>query len=100
MLQLKPPKREIHIPELSHISSKGQIVIPKNYRNRLKLGKGDAFAIYNPDENTLVLKKIKAPEIEEDITVLKEIDEAWGRIARGEYRKAKVDDFLKELDQW
>ncbi|MFQ6136355.1 MAG: AbrB/MazE/SpoVT family DNA-binding domain-containing protein [Candidatus Hydrothermarchaeales archaeon] len=88
------------IPEITHMSSKGQIVIPKNIRDSLAVGIGDSFAIFRTSENTLILKPIKTPSIEEDLKILKEINKAWKRIERGEYRKAKVDDFLEELKEW
>jgi antitoxin PrlF len=87
-------------PEIIHMSSKGQIVIPKNIRDTLKVGAGDPFAIFKTPEDALILKPIKPPGIEEDLRVLKEINKAWKRIERGEYRKAKVDDFLEELKEW
>lgn len=88
------------VPEITHMSSKGQIVIPKKIRKTMAVGKGDPFAIFKTSENTLILKPIKTPSIEEDLAALKEINKAWKRIERGEYRKAKVDDFLEELKEW
>ncbi|MFQ6136071.1 MAG: AbrB/MazE/SpoVT family DNA-binding domain-containing protein [Candidatus Hydrothermarchaeales archaeon] len=87
-------------PEIAHMSSKGQIVIPKKIRDTLAVGAGDPFAIFRTPENTLILKPIKTPSIEEDLKALKEINKAWERVERGEYRKAKVDGFLKELEEW
>lgn len=88
------------VPEITHISSKGQVVIPKNIRDTLKVNVGDPLAIFKTSDDTLVLKPIKTPSLEEDLKVLKEINSAWKRIEKGEYRKAKVSDFLDELSQW
>ena len=87
-------------PELTKLSSKGQVVIPKEIREKLGLKEGTPLAIEATDTGLVVIKEIKSPVDEEDIKALKEVTEAWERIERGEYRKAKVDDFLKEIEEW
>lgn len=87
-------------PEITRLSSKGQIVIPQKFRRKLGLKIGCPLAIDVTDTDMIVLKAIKSPIEEEDLKVLKEINEAWERIERGEYRKAKVDEFLKEIEKW
>ena len=46
------------------MSSKGQIVIPEEIRNRLKLKTGAQFVVLG-DNDVVVLKKISPPAIEE-----------------------------------
>jgi len=87
-------------PEITKLSSRGQVVIPKKIRERLNIKAGTPLAIDVMDTGMIVIKEIKSPVEEEDIKILKEVNEAWERIGRGEYRKAKVDDFLKEIDKW
>lgn len=87
-------------PEITKLSSRGQVVIPKKIRERLNIKVGTPLAIEATDTGMIVIKEIKSPVEEEDIKILKEVNEAWERIERGEYRKAKVDDFLKEIDKW
>lgn len=87
-------------PELTRLSSRGQVVIPKKIRERLNLKVGTPLAIDVMDTGIIVIKEIKSPVEEEDLKILKEVNEAWERIEMGEYRKAKVDDFLKEIDKW
>jgi AbrB family looped-hinge helix DNA binding protein len=38
-------KEELEIPELTKVSSKGQIVIPTDIRRRLGIKKGSVFAV-------------------------------------------------------
>jgi AbrB family looped-hinge helix DNA binding protein len=85
---------------LTKLSSKGQVVIPKEIREKLNLREGTPLTIEATDTGLVVIKEIKSPIDDEDLKALKELNEAWGRIERGEYRKAKVDDFLKELEEW
>lgn len=49
------------MPEIITMSSKGQIVVPKDLREALNIGAGTHFAIMGKDD-TLVLKKINVPE--------------------------------------
>ena len=49
--------------EITSLSSKGQIVIPRSIRNDLKISAGDKFAIISDGENIL-LRPLKMPDIE------------------------------------
>lgn len=46
------------------MSSKGQVVIPEEIRNRLGLRKGSQFIVVG-DKDTLILKTITAPSMDE-----------------------------------
>jgi len=47
------------VPELTRISSKGQVVIPSRVRQKLGIEAGSVFAILTPRKgNVVVLKKI------------------------------------------
>ena len=50
--------------ELVTMSSKGQIVVPKELRESLGLAKGANFAIFGK-EDTLILKKVDVPSAKE-----------------------------------
>jgi AbrB family looped-hinge helix DNA binding protein len=50
--------------ELVKMSSKGQIVVPKELREELDLETGASFVIFGK-EDTLVLKKINVPSAKE-----------------------------------
>ena len=49
---------------VSRLSSKGQIVIPKELRNYLGFHEGELFALYG-DGDTLIIKKVDMPSKEE-----------------------------------
>jgi len=61
------------------LSSKGQVVIPEEIRNRLGLEPGAQFVVVG-DRDVVILKKIQAPE-------MSEFDELAGR-ARQAAKKA------------
>ncbi|MFA4820270.1 MAG: AbrB/MazE/SpoVT family DNA-binding domain-containing protein [Candidatus Aenigmatarchaeota archaeon] len=47
--------------EVTKMSSKGQIVIPQEMRERMKLGEGSKFVVIGTDD-TIVLKKLEPPK--------------------------------------
>lgn len=77
---------------LTKLSSKGQIVIPKELRESLHLRAGEFFAMFGEDE-TIVLKKIDIPT-DEDFKRLLE----WGsRFA--EEKKINKEDILEAINE-
>ena len=46
--------------EVTSISSRGQVVIPQNLRERLKINTGEKFVVIG-ENNTIVLKKLEMP---------------------------------------
>ena len=56
--------------EITRLSSKGQIVIPKDIRTLLGLKEGELFAMYG-EGDTLVLKKLDVPSEDEFEKILK-----------------------------
>lgn len=57
---------------LTRMSSKGQMVIPKQLRELLGISEGDVFAMYGEDD-TIVLKRVSLPSDEEFERLLR-----WG----------------------
>ena len=46
--------------ELTKMSSKGQIVIPQDIRNKMRLSEGSKFAVVSV-KDTIILKKLEPP---------------------------------------
>ncbi len=46
--------------EVTSISSRGQVVIPQNLRDKLKIREGEKFVVIGED-NTIILKKLEMP---------------------------------------
>lgn len=92
-------KSAIEKIEIVRVSSKGQLVIPQDLREKMHIQEGSMFAIASVDQ-TLVLKKIEKPLSDEDLKTIKRVEEAWEDIEHGRCRTLKVEDFLKELKTW
>ena len=86
-------------PELTRVSSKGQLVIPQDIRKKLDIKEGNTFAVTSKDD-LVILKKIKNPILKEELRILNEVEEAWKEIEKGECIKTTKEDFLKELEEW
>ena len=85
--------------ELTKMSSKGQVVIPQDIREKIGLNEGETLVVSVQDD-LIVLKKLENPMKEDDLKTLIEIKEAWKEIAAGKYKKMESDEFLKELSKW
>lgn len=84
--------------ELTKMSSKGQIVIPKEMREGFK--EGEKFVVIKT-QNKLLLKPVKDfnENIEDDLKFAQRTEEAWKRYEKGEFVSKTTEEFLKELDK-
>jgi AbrB family looped-hinge helix DNA binding protein len=84
---------------ITSMSSKGQIVIPRNMRENIK--KGERIVIIKSD-NKLILKNMKDfnKNIEEDLEFARRTEEAYQRYERGEFKEMDFDEFIKEMKKW
>lgn len=73
--------------ELTHMTSKGQVVIPQEIRNEINAGEGTVFAVFGSGDKIL-LKKIQKPTREE-------LKRDWRRLV-GEGRKKAGELGIKE----
>lgn len=85
--------------EITKISSKGQVVLPRVIREELHLKEGTILVAVKKD-NLVILKKIENPILKEDIETLKLVEEAWEDIDNGRFKKMKSEDFLNEIKKW
>jgi AbrB family looped-hinge helix DNA binding protein len=85
--------------EVTKISSKGQIVLPKSIREKLNIKKGSLFAM-QARKGLIMLKMITNPVLKEDLETLESVEIAWKEIESGKYRKSSKEAFLKELAAW
>lgn len=91
--------RKEELFELTKVSSKGQLVLPKDVRRELDIKKGTLFALTTKGK-LIMLMKIEKPILKEDLITLKNIEKAWREIESGRFKKASRDDFFKELAKW
>lgn len=84
---------------ITKMSSKGQVVIPREMRNNIKEGE-KLMLIKNNDQ--IIIKKASdlGKSLKEDLEFAKRTEEAWKRIEEGKGIKMDFDDFLKEMKKW
>jgi AbrB family looped-hinge helix DNA binding protein len=92
-------KKELEIPGLTKVSSKGQIVIPTDIRKKLGVKEGSVFAV-TAKKDMIVFKKLDTKMKPEDLRTLKLIEEAWEDIEKGRYKVYSKEAFFKELKKW
>lgn len=91
--------KNIDMPELARLSSKGQLVIPKEYRDEMELKEGSVVSIISVD-GMLVLKKVTSKLKEKELELLNEIKDSWEEIERGDFVRMSKKNFLRELNKW
>lgn len=84
---------------ITKISSKGQVVIPQEMRDKLK--EGDKLVVIKND-GQIILKKMEDfnKNLQEDLEFAKRTEEAWKRYDRGEFISMDGENFLKEIRKW
>lgn len=70
--------------EFTKLSSKGQVVIPQDIRESLKLREGTPFAVITQD-NAILLKKMDLPKIK-----------TWKEVTKPFRKAAKKSGFTRE----
>ncbi len=84
---------------ITKISSKGQVVIPQEMRDKLK--EGDKLVVIK-NNGQIILKKMEDfnKNLQEDLEFAKRTEEAWKRYDRGEFIPMDAENFLKEIKKW
>jgi len=82
--------------ETTRMSSKGQVVIPAEFRKDIKEGE---TLILIKGENQIILKKASAldKQFAEDLEFAKRTEEAWKEIESGKGKSYSLEGFLDRL---
>lgn len=83
--------------EVTHVTKKGQVVIPKAIRDKLHLKEGTPLGVEVTDKRVIMMKEIETPFEKED---LRAIDKFWRDIESGKFKPVPVSKFLEELETW
>jgi len=84
---------------ITKMSSKGQVVIPKEMRKNIKEGE-KLLIIQNKDQIIMQKASKLSKSLEEDLEFAKRTEEAFRRIQEGKGIKMDFDDFIKEMKKW
>ena len=85
--------------ELTKVSSKGQIVLPKDIRKKLKISQGTTIAV-SVSNGLIILKLLESKLLKDDLETLKEVKNAWKEVEAGKVKTASAKEFLKDLKGW
>ena len=85
--------------EITKLSSKGQIVIPRAMREGLK--EGESILLIK-EGNSIILKKASEmdKQFKEDIEFARRTEEARKRIEAGEYISVDSENLYDEMMKW
>jgi len=75
------------------LSSKGQLVVPRNIREEMGLEKEDKFVVVH-DKNSILLKRIKREEAKK--AMLKLLDEFSEQFKKNKITKKDVEEAIRE----
>ena len=91
--------------EIRQMGERGQIVIPQEYREKLKLKKGEKFLICEVGNkiileptNKMIAKNIE--RIREDLLDIKIANNYWEKVKKGKINTQTKKEFLEELEKW
>lgn len=91
--------------EISKMGERGQIVIPLEFREDLRLKKGEKFLVVKEDSKIILepMKALKAKtlnELKEDLIDIKIANKFWEDVKKGKTIKQTKKEFLKDLEKW
>lgn len=91
--------------EISKMTERGQVTIPQEFREDLKLKKGEKI-VFVKQGNKLVLEPMKLmnedvrEKLIEDAEFARRTEEALRSYDRGEFTSMDYDEFLNKLEKW
>jgi len=85
--------------DITKMSSKGQVVIPFNFRKHIK--EGDTLIVLKNKEQ-IILKPASSmdKQFAEDMEFARRTEEAYKRIEAGEGIEMGFDEFIEEMKKW
>ena len=84
---------------ITKMSSKGQVVIPAEMRQKIK--EGDKVMIIQTEDQLIMKKATRLDKnFNDDIVFAKRTEDALRRIQEGKGIKMGFDDFIEEMKKW
>jgi len=89
--------------KIVRMGSRGQVTIPQEFREELKLKTGEKM-IFFKENGKLILEPMKdiknLEKLKEELEFARRTEEAWKAYDRGEFVTRTADEFLKEMKKW
>ena len=89
--------------EISKMTERGQVTIPQEFRQELKLKAGEKIVFFR-ENGKLVLEPMKdiknLEKLKEDLEFARRTEEAWKEIDEGKYEEYSAEEFLKKMKEW
>ncbi len=84
---------------ITKMSSKGQVVIPREMRKDIK--EGEKLVVIKAGKQ-IIIERVKDfdKNLEEDLEFARRTEEAWKRYEKGEFTEMSAEDFLRKLKKW
>lgn len=79
-------------PKIVQCDKRGQIVIPKDIRNELKVEEGTGFWMYSITDEGILLKKIDKPQLDDHQEIIEEMQDKADKV---EMRKENIDQSVE-----
>ena len=91
--------------EISKMGERGQIVIPQDFRNELKVKPGEKFVVVKTGDKLILqqMSKMKSGAIEklkEDLIDMKIAEEKFKELEEGKVNSYTEEEFLKKMKKW
>ena len=84
---------------ITRMSSKGQVVIPQEMRENFK--EGEKILVIQVGDKLILKKATDLDEnLKEDLEFAKRTEEAFKRIAKGEFIGVDSENLLEEMNKW
>jgi len=91
--------------EISRMGERGQVVVPQEFREDLKLEKGEKFIVVKADNKLIFepmknLKEKAIHELSEELLDIKISNAFWENVKKGKVITQSKEEFLKSLKKW
>lgn len=87
-------------PKIVQVDKRGQIVIPKDIREELRIDEGTGFWVYAITDEGILLKKVDAEPLEKQEKILSKLEEKAGKVGIKKENLAKsVKKYKKTKDR-
>ncbi|MFQ5975006.1 MAG: AbrB/MazE/SpoVT family DNA-binding domain-containing protein [Candidatus Hydrothermarchaeales archaeon] len=83
--------------EVTRVTKKGQVVIPKMIRDKLHLEEGTSLGVEVTDKGVIMMKEIEVPFEKDD---LKAIDKFWEDVESNKLKLIPASKFLEDFETW